>query len=272
MSHFPARLFLVFAALPLLAQHAAEDDGKKRNPAIGNPQAIADGQKLYMTSCAGCHGPKGQGGRGPNLRQRGAWHPLDDDTLFRTIQKGVPGADMPATNLPEEKIWQLSAFVRSLTAPAVEANVPGNVAAGELLFWGAKAGCGNCHRILGRGGLLGPDLSNVGAAKPAEEIREAIVDPDADGFHQYKSVTAYLKNGKVIKGVARNRTNYSVQVLDAQGNLHLLNMADVTDLKIGPNSPMPRDYAKRLTRVELDDVIAYLSRQSVRPYVASEKK
>jgi putative heme-binding domain-containing protein len=272
MLHFPVRLILTLAAVPLLAQHAVDDDGKKKNPAIGDPKAIAEGQKLYLTSCAGCHGPKGQGGRGPNLRQRGVWHPLDDDGLFRTIQKGVPGADMPATNLPEEKIWQLAAFVRSLTAPAAEANVPGNAAAGEQLFWSAKAGCGNCHRILGRGGMMGPDLSNIGAAKPAEEIRESIVDPDADGFHQYKGVTAFLKNGTSVKGVARNRTNYSIQIQDAQGNLHLLSMADVTDLKISPNSPMPRDYAKRLSRAELDDVIAYLSRQSVRPYVASEKK
>ncbi|MBL8234939.1 MAG: c-type cytochrome, partial [Bryobacterales bacterium] len=201
MLHSGFRLFLVLGAVPLLAQHAVEDDGKKKNPAIGNPVAIAEGQKLYMTSCAGCHGPKGQGGRGPNLRQRGVWHPMDDNDLFKTIQKGVPGADMPATNLPEDKIWQLAAFVRSLTAPAAEANVPGNVTAGEQTFWSAKAGCGNCHRILGRGGMLGPDLSNIGASKPAEEIRESVVDPDADGFHQYKGVTAFLKNGKSVKGV-----------------------------------------------------------------------
>ncbi|MCS7025864.1 MAG: c-type cytochrome [Bryobacteraceae bacterium] len=259
------------ACASLWAQHAVEGEGKK-HPALGDPQAIAEGQKLYMASCAGCHGPKGQGGRGPNLRHRGMWHPLDDNELFKTIQKGVPGADMPATNLPEDKIWQLVAFVRSLTAPAIENRVPGNPEAGERVFWSAGAGCSNCHRILGRGGMLGPDLSNIGATKPVEEIRESVVDPHADGFHHYRAVTAFLKNGKSIQGVARNRTNYSIQIQDAQGQLHLLSIAEVADLKISPRSPMPGDYAKRLTPQQLEDLIAYLSRQSVRPYNAAEKK
>lgn len=263
---------IALLAIPLVAQHAAEDDKTKKNPAIGNPQAIAAGKKLYLTSCAGCHGTNGGGGRGPNLRVRGVWHPLDDDGLFKTIQKGVPGADMPAANLPEEQLWQVTAFVRSLTAPAAEANVPGDVAAGETVFWDKKAGCGNCHRVLGRGGMLGPDLSNIGALKAVEDIRESVADPDADGFLHYKGVTATLKDGRVIKGVARNRTNYSIQVQDGKGALHLLNMADVKELVISPHSPMPRDYGKRLSKEELDNLIAFLSKQSVRPYEASEKK
>src|SRR5206468_1219313 len=118
----------------------------------------------------GCHGPQGQGGRGPNLRQQVMWHTLTDDEMFLTIQKGVPGAGMPGANLAQEQIWQLVAFVRWLTAPAFEAPPPGNVAAGEALFWG-KGECANCHRIMGRGGLLGPDLSNIGAQRSVEQIR-----------------------------------------------------------------------------------------------------
>ncbi|MBV6432651.1 MAG: hypothetical protein IANPNBLG_02793 [Bryobacteraceae bacterium] len=258
------------AVLPLLAQHDASNDGKSRNAAMGNPAAVAAGKKLFATSCMGCHGPNGRGGRGPNLRQRGVWHPLDDDGLFQTIRKGVPGADMPATNLPDAQIWEIAAYVRSLTAPAVETAVPGNPQAGEEIYWG-KGGCSNCHRILGRGGMLGPDLSNVGAVRAVEEIRESIVDPDADGFPTYKGVTAVLNDGRTIKGVARNRTNYSVQVQDAQGNLHLLRMPDVRTITYAEHSPMPRDYKEKLSRQELDDLIAFLSRQSVRPYEPEKK-
>ncbi|HUQ92290.1 MAG TPA: c-type cytochrome [Bryobacteraceae bacterium] len=262
----------LLALLPLFAQHDASDEGKKKkHPSIGNPKAIAAGRALFLNSCAGCHGVTGQGGRGPNLRQRGVWHPLDDDEMFKTIQKGVPGADMPATNLPEDQIWSLTAFVRSLTAPAMETNVAGNPGAGEQVYWG-KAGCSNCHRILGRGGMLGPDLSNVGAIRQVEEIRESIIDPDADGFLRYKGVTAVLKDGRTIKGVARNRSNYSIQIQDAQGDLHLLPMSAVKDLSISDHSPMPRNYKERLSAQELTDLIAFLSRQTVRPYEAPEKK
>jgi putative heme-binding domain-containing protein len=262
-------LFLCLLA-PLAAQHDQSKEGKK-NPAMGNPESIAAGQKLFAKSCIGCHGPTGQGGRGPNLRQRGSWHPLDDDNLFTLIKKGVPGADMPATNLPDEQVWQIAAFVRSLTAPAFSTPTSGNVAAGEALYWG-KAGCSNCHRILGRGGMLGPDLSNIGALKSVEDIRESVLDPDADGFARYKGVTITMKDGSVLKGVALNRTNYSIQVQEASGALHLLQMADVKALSISEHSPMPRNYKDRLSAVELGDLLAYLSRQSVRPYEAPEKK
>ena len=39
--------------------------GESKHAAIGDPQAIAAGAKLYATSCAGCHGPDGSGGVGP---------------------------------------------------------------------------------------------------------------------------------------------------------------------------------------------------------------
>jgi putative heme-binding domain-containing protein len=248
-------------AFPLAAQHG--EDKNKRHPAIGDPQAVEAGRKLFGAGCAACHGADGQGGRGPNLRERVFWHPLEDDTLFQAVQKGIPGGGMPAANLPDDQVWQVVAFVRSLTAPAIESKVTGDPQAGEQIFWG-KAGCGNCHLIRGRGGMLGPDLSNEGASRALPQIRESILDPDADGAPNYRSVTVVLKNGKSLRGVARNRTNYSLQLLDAKGNLHLLSMADISEMTLGTGSPMPKDFARRLTSQEIDNLVAYLSRQSMR--------
>jgi putative heme-binding domain-containing protein len=252
-------------ALSLAAQHVGKADEKKTHPAIGNPQAIAAGKGLFVTSCAGCHGPSGEGGRGPNLHDRGAWHPLDDEGMFLTIRNGIPGADMPPTKLPDDQLWQIVAFVKSLTAPAIETKPAGNPESGEALFWG-KGECGNCHRIRGKGGVLGPDLSNVGAIRSIEKLREAILNPDADGFRGYRAVTATLKSGESIRGVARNYTNYSLQILDRDGRVRLLQTADLRDLSFGEHSPMPGDYRQRLSRPELADLLAFLSRQSVRPY------
>ena len=241
---------------PLLAQHAEPQDARQRT-AIGKAEAIARGKQLFAGSCAVCHGPGGQGGRGPNLRQQVMWHSLTDDEMFATIQKGVAGAGMPAANLPAKDIWQLVAFVRWLAAPAVEAPPPGNVVAGEKLFRG-KAACSKCHQILGRGGLLGPDLSDVGVRRSVEQIREAVIDPDADGFRGYRRVDVLLNDGRTIKGVARNRTNYSIQLLDEDGSLHLVPTSNVKELTMSEHSPMPRDYEEQLSRQELDDLVAFL--------------
>ena len=50
----------------------------------------------------------------------------------------------------------LVAFIHSLTGPASTNPVPGNAATGKDIFWGAKAGCANCHAIGGQGALVGP--------------------------------------------------------------------------------------------------------------------
>lgn len=256
---------LLFLALPVAAQHG-QYVGGSRHPSIGNPEAIAAGAKLYATSCAGCHGPDGSGGRGPNLVRRSLWHPLSDDNIFNAIRNGVPGADMPATKLPDDQTWQLVAFLHALIGPASENAIPGDAAAGEQVFWGGKAGCSGCHAIAGRGGRMGPDLTNEGGSHSLALIKESIVEPSKDlTFLGNEGVTVTMKNGQVLRGVARNRDNYSMQVVDRKGDLHMISMMDVKELAIKDGSPMPGDYGKRLSPLELRNLLAYLAHQVSRP-------
>jgi len=269
MRKLECSLLLLVAALPVMAQH--EKDGKEsRHKFIGDPVAIEAGRKLFANGCGACHGSDGKGGRGPNLRERVFWHPVEDETLYKAIQKGIGGA-MPAANLPEDQAWQVIAFVRALTAPAIETPITkGNAEAGRQLFSG-KAGCVGCHRIRGSGGGLGPDLTNIGATRALPQLHEAIIDPESIGAAQYRGVEVQLKNGKRLKGVARNRTNYSLQLQDRDGNMHLINMGDVTELKLSDGSPMPRNYKQLLSGEEIDNLVAYLRLQSARPFPAGSK-
>ncbi|MDX1978952.1 MAG: c-type cytochrome [Bryobacteraceae bacterium] len=258
-----ALVFFVFA-LPLAAQHGRYLN-ESQHPAIGNPQAIAAGAKLYNTSCSGCHGPDGSGGRGPNLVRRSLWHPLSDEAIFKAIRNGVAGADMPPTKLEDDQTWNLVAYIHAISGPASENTIPGNPESGAKIFFSSKAGCANCHSIRGQGGRMGPDLSNVGGSRPLAVIRESVVEPSKDlSLLGNEGVTVTLHSGQVIKGIARNRSNYAMQVVDGKGRLHLLNMIDVKELSISGKSPMPGDYASRLSKQELTDLLAYLASQSLR--------
>ncbi len=246
----------------LCAQHAQDEKANAAHPAIGNPTAIAAGAKTFNAGCAVCHGVEGAGGRGPRLQgARAMWHTLDEKETFQLIRNGA-GA-MPGSNLPEERVWELVAYVKNLRDPATESSLPGDAKAGAAIFW-SKAGCGNCHSVAGEGGKLGPDLSNIGAIRSVPTLREAIVDPDADGAFGYRLTNVTLKDGKQVRGVLRNFTNYSLQIQDKDGKLFLLDVRDIQDWARGEGSPMPRDYAKKLTKTEIDDLIAYLGRLTTR--------
>jgi cytochrome c oxidase cbb3-type subunit 3 len=82
----------------------------------GNAYAIAKGQQLYIwMNCVGCHA-HGGGGMGPALMDDEWRYGGRIDQIAATIYQGRPGG-MPAWKgkLTEDQIWQLAAYVRTLS-------------------------------------------------------------------------------------------------------------------------------------------------------------
>jgi alcohol dehydrogenase (cytochrome c) len=258
------------------------------NPLANSPTAAADGQRTYDGTCQTCHGAAGTGDRdrgGPPLNVTGLKHGDADADLFRTIRQGVPGTQMPPyKGLRDEQIWQLVGYIRSLQTgtPAASvsaaARVPeGDIAAGETLFSG-KAVCSNCHEVNARGGITGPDLSNAGRLTAAA-IRQKIVSPNdplppapgargggggGRGAPPPVTLVARMPDGREIRGVRRNEDQFSVQMVDATGRLHLIDKLKVASVTIENRSLMPGDYATRLSPTEITNIVAYLGMQQGR--------
>ncbi len=261
-------IWMLVASAVAMAQHVQDEDKKRRNPAIGSIAAIAAGEKAFNEGCAVCHGQGGQGGRGPNLAHgRVMWHTLSDEATYKRIKEGVPSGGMPPTPGSEEKLWQLTAYVVALRAPAAESPQTGDATLGEQVFWG-KGGCNECHSIRGRGGKIGPDLSDAGGSRSTTVIRMAIEDPGANGSKGFEKAHILLKNGKTLDGVLKYRNNYSLQLLDGRGDLHLLQMTEVREMTVAKNSAMPATYKSRLSAAEINGLVAYLAKQTGRPLVA----
>ena len=147
------------------------------NPLGQSEQAITEGRDLYNRTCTGCHGLNGAAGdRAPALGGGRSYVIRTDEGIFTAIQKGIPGTAMPAFPLQPPDIWKIVAYIRSLRATASDAPVTGNIANGETIFWG-KGKCGSCHMIRGRGGISGPDLSNIGGARTLALIVDALTKP-----------------------------------------------------------------------------------------------
>jgi putative heme-binding domain-containing protein len=191
------------------------------------------------------------------------WHTLSDEATYVRIKEGVPSGGMPPTPGTDEKLWQLAAYVVALRAPASEAPQTGDTELGKTVFWG-KGGCNECHSILGKGGKIGPDLSDAGGSRSTAVIRMAIEDPGANGSKGFEKAHIVLKNGKSVDGVLKNRNNFSLQVLDGRGELHLLLMTGVKEMTVAKNSAMPGNYKQKLTAAEIEGLVAYLAKQTAR--------
>lgn len=228
-----------------------------------DPARVEAGRQLYMGSCTGCHGATGEGSQGPSLLA-GRVSRLADRTLFETIRNGLPGTSMPNFPMADERVWNLAAFVRSLSAPAAAVKLSGDSGRGRAFFFGA-GGCTGCHMILGKGGAIGPDLSNIGADRTLHQLRESVTKPSERIAPGYAAASATTSSGKTIEGIAKNSNNYSAQILDRAGKLHLIQRAELKSLDIKNVSLMP---AVKADAGQLSDLLAFLASQTIRPYSA----
>ena len=246
---------------PRLSAAGQEKQGKPekevKNPVAGDPQAIKQGQALFLLSCAYCHGVDARGGgRGPDLAA-GRWlHGESDAEVFRNVHRGIPGTDMPSCGCEDDEAWRLVAFLRSLSDKAA-APVAGDRTAGEKIFFGSGA-CSLCHVVDGRGGRFGPDLSRIGAARSVRNLTDSIRDPDKDIPPGYESVVALTTEGKRISGVRKNEDTFSVQLMDHGERFHLFLKKDLRDVIHETKSLMPKYDERALGAKELQDLLAYL--------------
>src|SRR4249919_943901 len=102
---------------------------------------LQQGQKLFETHCAVCHGPRGEGGKGPTLAQPKLPRATDDAALMRIIREGIGGTEMPGVRMERGNVPLVAAFVKSLGSRPPEV-VPGDPQRGGELY--AKAQCAKC--------------------------------------------------------------------------------------------------------------------------------
>jgi cytochrome c oxidase cbb3-type subunit III len=250
----------------------AADD---RNPLAGDAKAAKAGEFQFRINCALCHGLGARGGgRGPDLTPAIKKHTHSDAEMFQVISNGIPGTAMPAngTNgqgvgMTDEEIWQIITYIRSQEVKA-PAQASGNAGHGKDLFYG-DANCSTCHMVEGKGGRLGPELTSVGGSRTREAIIDSVRNPSrrlAWGLteatkefpQEYESVTAVTADRKEIKGVTRNEDSFSVQIMDTDERIHLLQKNKLLSFQKSRQSAMPKYGTDILSDKDLADIVAYL--------------
>lgn len=128
---------VVARAAPLDTLHAGEDSLPEFLPAsmplshlgttyAGRAYDLSEGKRLFSAwNCSGCHG-NGGGNMGPPLMDRTWIYGSSPDSVYRSIVRGRPNG-MPSFSgrIPQYQVWQLVAYVRSLSGHASFTASPG---------------------------------------------------------------------------------------------------------------------------------------------------
>src|SRR5215469_12110414 len=88
-------LFLLACLTP--SQNRPVKDDKTAGDVVETLTAddIAQGKRLFVGHCAYCHAMGGTGDRGPSLTRPDLLHAPNNEALFKLIQNGIDGSEMP---------------------------------------------------------------------------------------------------------------------------------------------------------------------------------
>jgi len=167
-------------AYALFSSSANADSSQSSTVAASSQSQVNEGQKLFASNCATCHGLSAQGtDDGPSLIGVGAASvDFQVGTGRMPLAQSGPQAEEKPAQFTDAQVDELAAYVASL-APGPD--VPstsltdgdGNAAEGAELF---RVNCAMCHNVAGAGGALtegkyAPNLQSVSG----KHIYEAMV-------------------------------------------------------------------------------------------------
>jgi putative heme-binding domain-containing protein len=248
-------------ALLIAGSLFAQSSQPVKNPRDGNPEAIRAGSGAYRSRCAACHGSDARGtAAGSDLTELWSGGGTDQ-AIFQSIRRGIPNTVKVHSFGPDDDVWSMMAYLRTLDTGRAQAGNAGN---GEQLF---SANCVQCHQVKGRGGRVGPELSRVGAGRSrtvlAHKIRHAsayimnvyTLNYVAEG---YQPVTLVTRDGQRIRGLKKNEDAFSIQIMDTHERIQGYVKSDLKELIDEETSIMPDFAADRLPDKDLADLVAYL--------------
>jgi putative membrane-bound dehydrogenase-like protein len=169
-----------------------------------------------------------------------------NDERIRNVVVKIWGKVQQAT--PLEKQGRISAVSQLLRRGKADTTLGLNV---------YEKTCANCHKLHGKGTLIGPDLTGA-ERKDRQKLIRNIVDPNSEIRPQYISHVVVTTDGRLLTGLLAGSTVETITLLDAKNKRTLLNRTDVEELRESTVSLMPEKLLEKLTDQQIRDLFTYL--------------
>jgi putative membrane-bound dehydrogenase-like protein len=137
----------------------------------------------------------------------------------------------------------------------------GDARSGERLFAVSQAGgtgCATCHMVNGRGGTVGPDLSEIGAKYSRRDLAESVLYPNKAVREGYQQVIVRTKAGQSYAGPVKAQAPGLLVLQEADGTLRRIPTAEIEARKETALSPMPEGLHTGLSPEQFTDLVSYL--------------
>jgi putative heme-binding domain-containing protein len=185
----------------------------------------------------------------------GGWQPSDKELqMIRSRMSTEANGDLARLT---SRLEQRAAGQREQVENYIELLAGGNRVRGQKWF-SEKAGCIACHRVGGAGGVLGPDLTRIGAIRSGRDLVESMILPSASFAQGYETFSVILRNGEELTGVRVRQDDEGFVLREASGREVRLEPGQVQSAERGKVSLMPEGLLASMTREEIRDLLAYL--------------
>ena len=145
--------------------------------------------------------------------------------------------------------------IRELAQRASSAGDPDR---GESVYRRMELACVMCHAIGGVGGLVGPDLTSIGASAPVDYLVESLLVPNAKVKEGYHSLIVETKDGLEYSGVLSQETGTELKLRTAGNQLVSIAKQNVAN-RINGGSLMPAGLIDGLSETDKLDLFSFLS-------------
>ena len=214
----------------------------------------SNGEAIFNSNCASCHGTDGSGGRGPNLRGQ-LRNGNQESDIKNVIRNGLPGTAMPKFDFEEDELQAVAQYVQSLGhGPKSGPHPQGDAVAGKRIYDSKE--CASCHRVGNEGSAFGPNLTRVGVARSYEYLKTSLTNPNADVPEDYQAITIVTQEGKRYRGAWVNEDSFTVQIRLPNQSFASFNKQTLQTEVHEKGSLMP---AYNFSEKDLRNLLAYLS-------------
>jgi putative heme-binding domain-containing protein len=129
-----------------------------------------------------------------------------------------------------------------------------NTKKGQMLF---QRTCGSCHKMYGKGGSIGPDLTGSNRTD-VDYLLFNVLNPSGEIQDDYKLVVITTRDGRTYSGNISAENDRQITLRIVGQDAVIINKANIQSREVMPVSMMPNGLFETLNDTEIVDLVAYL--------------